>query len=259
LITSELVRAELFVHQLQHISASNAIPLIQPHLSRESRLTSKGFQLFLSGTEEDHQTVLDIIKVIDIKLKEYFVEVKILNHKMDDHQFNSNKNDLDKKTNHAKIKRFRLDDNRNANNHFNLRMTENYQAFVSTGESFPENKVVSQYGHLLPSSGRTKISSGFYMLVQQNSTGSRTENKQITVRISAQQQQKVNSNQSINSSSTSTKYAGVKGKWILIASNAEQKEALSNKRYTPHSKSSKERWYYVRVSDASDVSLKDQR
>jgi len=248
LISSGLVRAELFVHQLKHQSAINTIPLIQPHLSKQSSLTAKDFQLFLSGTKEDNQKVIDILQAIDIKPSEYFVEVKILKHKMDDHQFNLVKNELNNLNRKTKINKIQLDNHQNASNHFNLRMTENYQAFIATGESFPDHKIISQYGHLLPSSGRTKTSSGFYMLIQPSSA---PKDERITVRVSAQQQQKINSAQQLESSYASTKFSEVKGKWILIASNAEGKTSLSDKRYSTNDQSSKERWYYVRVTDVA--------
>jgi len=252
LITSGVVRAELFVYELKYQTAGNAISLIQPHLSKDASITAKEFQLLVNGTQEDNQKVIDILNVIDIKLNEYSVEVKILDHKMDAHQFNSTKTKVGDETVRKKFKQFHLDNdrninNRNANNHFNIRMAENYQAFISTGESFPDNQVVSQYGHLLPSSGRTKISSGFYMLIQQNSTISA---RQIAVRVSVHQQQ-IDSSQAFNSSSASTKFAGELGKWILIASNADHKTANSNKRYSTNSKTNKQRWYYVRVTDAN--------
>lgn len=258
---SGLARAELFVHQLQHLSASNAIPSIQPHLSKESTLTSKGFQLFLSGSEKDNLKLKEILKAIDVKLGEYLVEVKILNQQMDAHQFNSTINKLEPR---KKIKRLQLDDKNTTNTYFNLRMTENYQAFIATGESFPEHKVVAQYGHLIPSSTREKVSSGFYMLVQSNSSSSSdsySDSQEITVRVSAQEQQVIKGDNSIGSSSTSTKFSGVKDKWILIASNAKQRKATLNKRFSTNSqsgRSNKERWYYVRISDANTNNMNEQ-
>jgi len=254
---SGFARAELFVHQLQHLSASNAIPSIQPHLSKESNLTSKGFQLFLSGSEEDNLKLKEILKAIDVRLSEYLVEVKILNQQMDEHQFNTTRIKLEPR---KKIKRLQLDDKNTTNVYFNLRMTENYQAFVATGESFPEHKVVAQYGHLIPSSTREKVTNGFYMLVQSNS-GSDSNNRAVTVRVSAQEQQVIKGDNSIGSSSTSTKFSGVKDKWILIASNARQRKATSNKRFSTNNqsgRSNKERWYYVRISDANTESMTEK-
>ncbi len=244
-LIASAAQAELFIHQLKHQPAAQVIPIIQPHLAAETSITAKGFKLFVNGTKQDNQKVLNILKMIDTKLKEYLVEVKILNHQMNNDELNRIKISANAQSTRLQVKRHTIEANQSYGDNFVLRMIENYQAFVKTGESFPDNQVQSQYGHLLPSTGRTKISSGFYLTIQQ------TGDEIVAINISAQQQSRQSQDaRSINSSSTSTRINGVIGKWTLIASNAGQRSNQTSKSYSAHSKASNKRWYYVRVNNA---------
>ena len=235
--------AELFVHQLKHQLAAKVIPVIQPHLSTQTSMTAKDYQLFVNGTKKDNQKVIDILQMVDTKTREYLVEVKILDQEMNRHEQNISKAELNKQSSNASIRRFQTQSNQKANSNFSIRTIENYQALISTGESFPNNQINSQYGHLLPSNGRTNIKSGFYIAVQQ--TGATT----VSLSVSAQQQSRqTTNNRSVNASTASTKISGELGKWIFIASNASKSSLRSTKRYTTDSRASKTRWYYVRVT-----------
>ncbi len=247
ILNVQMLHAELFVHQLQHQPATNVIPVIQPHLSKQASMTAKGYQLFVNGTEQDNLKVLSILQMVDTKLRQYFVEVKILNHQMDRYQLGATNIKLSNQSNEANIKSYQTQSNQTNGDNFSLQATENYQALVTTGESFPTSQVINQYGHLLPSPGRTTISSGFYITVQQ------TAPQMVALSVSAQQQnRRVNNSRSIISSSASTRVNGKLGKWILIASNARNSSLGNTKRYTTNSKASKQRWYYVRVNEIID-------
>ncbi len=243
----QTLHAELFVHQLHHQPAANVIPVIQPHLSSETSITAKGFQLFVNGSEKDNQKVSSILQTLDTQLRQYFVEVKILNHEMDRYQLSASHIKIANPSGEVKIKRYQTQNHQTNGDNFSLRTTENYQALVTTGETFPTNQVTKQYGHLLPSSGKTTIHSGFYITVQQ------TDSQMVTLTVSAQQQnRKVNNTRSITSSSASTRVSGKLGKWLLVASNASHSSLGTSKRYTTNSKASKQRWYYVRVNELAD-------
>jgi hypothetical protein len=244
LMSIQTLHAELFVHQLHHQPAANIIPVIQPHLSTETSITAKGFQLFVDGSKKDNQKVINILQTLDTKLKQYFIEVKILNHEMDRYQLNATNIKIANQSGEVKIKRHQTQNHQTNGDNYSLRTTENYQALVTTDETFPTNQVINQYGHLLPSSGKTTINSGFYITVQQ--TGPQI----VALTVSAQQQNRqVNNNRSINSSSASTRVSGKLGKWLLVASNANHSSLGSSKRYTTNSKASKQRWYYIRVNE----------
>jgi len=247
LINTQLVRAELFIHQLKNQPAQNIIPAIQPHLSKQTSISANGFQLLVDGIPQDNQKVISLLQILDSKLRQYFVEVKILNQQMQQHQLSSSKMAIDNKSTQVKLNRFQAQGYQSNGDNFSLRTTENYQALVNTGESFPSNLAISQYGHLLPSSGRTNINSGFYITVQQTSP------QTVSLSVSAQQQNRqVNNSRSIDSSSASTRVVGDLGKWILVASNAKRSSLGNSKRYTTNSKASKQRWYYVRVNAVLD-------
>ena len=247
LLNIQLVHSELFIHQLKHQSAASVIPAIQPHLSKQTSISPKGFQLIVNGNAEDNQKIITILPMLDTKLRQYFVEVKILNQQMDQYQLDASNIEVKEQSKSAKIIRYQTQGHQTNGNNFSLQTTENYPSLVNTGESFPTNQVISQYGHLLPSSGRATINSGFYINVQQ------TAPETISLTVSAQQQNRqVNNNRSINSSSASTRVTGNLGRWILIASNASISSLGTSKRYTTNSKASKQRWYYVRVNTISD-------
>lgn len=247
LLNIQLVKAELFIHQLKHQPAQSVIPAIQPHLSKQTSISAKGFQLIVDGSPQDNQKVIDILQMLDSKLRQYFVEVKILNQQMQQHQLNASNIAIEGQSTEVRLNRYQTQEHQSNGDNFSLQATENYQALVNTGESFPTNQVINQYGHLLPSSGRTTINSGFYITVLQ------TAPQTVSLTVSAQQQNRqVNNSRSINSSSASTKVAGDLGRWILIASNAERSSLVNSKRYTTSSKASKQRWYYVRVNAVFD-------
>lgn len=247
LFSIQLVSAELFIHQLKHQPAQSVIPAIQPHLSKQTSISAKGFQLIVNGSVNDNLKIISILEMLDTKLRQYFVEVKILNQQMQQQQLSGSSITIDDKSTEVRLNRYQTQGHQSNGDNFSMQATENYQALVNTGESFPTNQVVNQYGHLLPSSGRTTISSGFYITVQQ------TAPQMVSLTVSAQQQNRqVNNSRSINSSSASTRVTGNLGNWILIASNANRSSLGTSKRYTTNSKSSKQRWYYVRVNALSD-------
>lgn len=243
----QVICAELFIHQLKHQPASSVIPAIQPHLSKRTSISSKDFRLFVNGSVEDNQKVISILQMVDTKLRQYFVEIKLLNQQMDKYQFNASNIKINDGSSEIKLNRYQTQGHQSNGDNFSLRATENHQALVNTGESFPTNQVINQYGHLLPSSGKTTINSGFYITVQQ------TSSQIVTLTVSAQQQNRqVNNSRSINSTSASSRISGELGRWILIASHASRSSLGNTKRYTTSSKASKQRWYYVRVNAISD-------
>ena len=245
LMTVGFAHADLFIHQLKHQPASSAIPVIQPHLSSDTRITAKGFQLFVSGSKEDNDKIISILKIIDTQTREYLIEVRILDHRMQNPQPNSTRLNKHNQSTNIEIRHYQIKSSDQSNHLFTLRVIENHQAFVSTGESFPSNQIQSQYGHLLPTTGRTNVTSGFYLIVHGQG------NEDVSLSLSAQQQQRQSGyGQSITSSSTSTKVSGKKGNWILVASNTNNSQSKSSRSYRTSSKKNKERWYYIRVSDS---------
>jgi hypothetical protein len=226
---------ELSIYKLNHQKAKSIISMIKPHASKDTIITGKNYQLFIDAPPAEQKRLKTIIEALDQALEQYQVEVKILDKPMPNHDTNST-------TRASKIKTYRVLASNANQNSFSVRVLENSPAFVSTGEEFPNNQIQSQYGHLLPSTGRTKIRSGFYIIVIKQ------PNERVQLIVSAQQQQASIYQKNINNSVASSKISGDKEQWILIASTAREAEINSNKRYTTGSKTNKQRWYYVRVS-----------
>lgn len=249
ILTIGSANAELFIHKLNHQLAANVIPVIKPHLTTQTTMTAKDYQLFVNGSKKDNDKVVSLLQMIDIRAREYNIEVKILDHKMDNNQlrhYQISKNDQSNSSESSKteVRRYKTQSTNQKNHQFILKTIENYPAYVSTGESFPTNQIQSQYGHLLPSSGRTKITSGFYLTVQHQG------DQQVLLSLSAHQQQRQSRyGQGVSSSSTSTKVKGELGRWILATSTTTGSKSNGSRHYRTDSNRNKQRWYYIRVNE----------
>ena len=209
--------AEVYSHQLTHQPAEPLIPVIQPHLSDKAKLTANGFKLFVSGTEKDNNTVSRLLAGLDIPFKEYLVELQIAKEQLN--LTAKNQLDQNKQTGirENKNKRLSIGPAGSNTNHFKLRVIENFQAFITTGESFPDTKLISQYDQFIPSNGRRKVNSGFYLTVTQS------ENSTVQLMASAfQQQTQVRDNRNVNLSSTSSQIKANLNEWTLLASTSTE-------------------------------------
>jgi len=246
------VQAELFEHQLQHQSATTLIPVIKPHLSKNSSLSGTKNKLFVNGSKQDNEIVSQILKSLDAPLNRYFVEIRILNQPMQANQRFKNQSTKAISSERAQVITYRNSQTNSADHFFTINVTENNPSFIATGEQFPSNVIENQYGHLLPGSQQKKVSSGFYLTVFKQA------NQQIALDISAGQQQRQSRyGQKISRSAMTSKIVGNKDQWLLIASTSQQ---LSNaqqngkqKRYRTSSKKDPQRWYYARISDLSAI------
>jgi len=241
------IAAEVYSHQLTHQPAKQLIPVIQPHLSDKAKLTANGFKLFVSGTEKDNNAVSRLLAGLDIPFKEYLVELQITKQQLN--LTAKNQLDLNKQTEirENKSKRLSIGHAGSNTNRFKLRVIENFQAFITTGESFPDTKFISQYDQFIPSNGRRKVSRGFYLTVTPS------ESSMVQLMASAfQQQTQVRDNRNVNLSSTSSQIKANLNEWTLLASTTTETNKSNHKNYRHHANSTKDRFYYIRVRLMSD-------
>ncbi len=244
LITQQ-VFAEVYIHQLQHQPAEKLIPIIQPHLSKQSTLSASGFKLLVSGNKADDAKVTQMLSDLDTPFKEYLVQLRITSVPI--RQTNSRtKSQIEgssqSNTTTTVIKKYRTDNMLADDNQFTVRLIENYQGYINTGETYPEVKIVSQYGHMIPTTGRKKIQSGLYISVRplaENSVG---------VKASAYQQQRQSTDsRNTNTSSTASSIVAKLDTWTLLASTENTSSHSSKNRYSSKTTARKTRYYYVKV------------
>ncbi|WP_444998490.1 hypothetical protein [Aliikangiella sp. IMCC44359] len=243
LFVSPKTFAEMFVHQLNYVSSEQIIPVMKPHLNPKTKLSGKGYQLFIQASADEYKKIQEIIKALDQKPGEYLVEVRILKRRLD--KWEMKQTNIQATNTNLKIKSKQITNTKNQHGEkkFRLRISEGYQGFVNTGESFPTHQLINQYQHFIPKSGYKKVTSGFYIVVNQ------MPNNQVKLSVSAQsQQRKTKHSKTVVQSSTNNQIIGTKNEWILISatSNIQQN---NNNRYSTNGQRQNKQWYYVRVTD----------
>lgn len=242
-LTSPSAFAEMFVHQLNYVSSEQIIPVMKPHLSPETKLSGKGYKLFIQTSVDEYKKIQDILKTLDKKPGEYLVEVRILKRRLDKWEMKQTNIQATNTNLRIKSKQITNTNNQHGEKKFRLRISEGYQGFVNTGESFPTHQLINQYQHFIPKSGYKKVTSGFYIVVNQ------MPDNQVKLSVSAQsQQRKTKHSKTVVQSSTNNQIVGAKNEWILISSTSS-KQQNSNNHYSTNGQRQNKQWYYVRVSD----------
>lgn len=255
LVFSYSANATLHTFTLKHRQAADIIPIIQPLLLSTTTITGQGFELFIDGDENEKQKVMKMLGKIDTAATQYHVEVRILDSPMSASQLSQNH--LEKTVNQdqppVKIIKYHSQISDPKHHLYNITVIENTQAFVATGENFPNNQLQNSYGSFIPTTGRTQLNNGFYLIV------SRQGVQQVVISLSAQQQQRQSQyGSSVTSSTTSTKIRASLRQWVLVASSEKQSNltrsqqsrstSLSSTRYKTTDRKNQSRWYYIRVS-----------
>jgi hypothetical protein len=239
LIFSLSANAELFSYQLNFVQAKQVIPVMQPHLKPDSKLTGKQYQLFADVTEEDNQKIIAMLDQLDKKLAQYLVEVKIINRKLDDWERKATKIYNPSQPKKQKYSTGSLSKN---NKHFQLRLVEGHQGFINTGESFPTHQIMAQHDKFLPKTSYQKVSSGFYVVVRES------QNRQVMLNISANTQQR-NGTSDTDFSAASSQVIGNKNEWILLAATGKSEDNSQSRNYSTKSMAQGKKWYYVKVTE----------
>jgi hypothetical protein len=241
-------QAEIYIHQLKSQPAEKLIPVIQPHLSKNTKLSAVEFKLIVSGSEQDNNKVTRLLQNLDADFKEYLVKLRITSVPIDTTTSSTQvtlQGDSHSAQQQVTSKQYRTDSLLADDNEFVVRLIENYQGYINTGETYPEVKLVSQYGQLIPKTGRKKIQSGVYISVNQ------ANQQQVYVKASAYQQQRQRGDvQNTNTSSTATRIKASLGQWTLLASTEKLSTAQKRNQYSTKNKSNSSRYYYVKVQPA---------
>ncbi len=246
-LISQQVIAEVYIHQLKHQPAEKLIPIIQPHLSQQTTLSASGFKLIVSGSKGDDAKVTRMLSDLDTPFKEYIVQLRITSVPI--RQTNSEsqtqiKGSSESSSTTAVVKRYRTDQLLADDNEFTVRLIENYQGYINTGETYPEVKIVSQYGHMIPTTARKKIQSGVYISV------SPAGEQRVAVKASAYQQQRQSTDsRNTNTSSTASRILAKLDDWTLLASTENESDRSRNNRYSTKGSSKSARYYYVKVKE----------
>lgn len=232
------INADVFTFQLKNQPADKLVPIIQPHLSNNVSLTSNGYQLIVSGTQSDNNIVEQLLADLDIPFNEYMVELKITN--IEPTQVTKKQSppgNIGKR-----IKRYNSQPNKADLKHFKIRLIENYPAYISTDESFPEPRLVSHYNSFIPKTKRTKAVTGFYL-----SLSASTPNEVIINASASQQQRLRNNSDTIQSSAASSNLSAKLEQWTLFAST-ESLEVKQNTKTYRSSPNEQNRYYLIKVT-----------
>jgi len=246
-LASSNLFAEMFIHQLKYQQGSQIIPVIKPHLSESTVISAKDYKLFIQSTPQEYEKIKSMLIMLDKKPGQYMVEVKILSRKLDNWELKQTQITASNEQVSGKITRYQSGSNRDNEKLFSLRLIEGYQGFVNTGESFMTNQLVNHYGSFLPQSGYKKVTSGFYVSLNE------TNNNLVRIAVSAQaQNRQSNNSQNINQSATTSYVTGNKGDWILLATINDTQTNKQSSQYSTESSRSNKRWYYIRVNDIAN-------
>ncbi len=247
LTLSSSLLAEVFIYQLKHQPAEKLIPIIKPHLSAKTSLSAADFKLIVSGEPADNIKVKQMLADLDTPFKEYLVQLRITSVPLKNHQQTSQlqlRGTSEQSQQKAIVKKYRTDQMLADDREFVVRLIENYQGFINTGESYPEVKLINQYGHLIPSSGRKKVQSGVYISV--TAAG---EDK-VAIKASAyQQQRQTTDSRNINTSSATSQILAPTNQWTLLASSEQNTQQQTGK-YSTRMADHKTRYYYVKVKQS---------
>lgn len=240
-IFSFSANAELYIHQLKFVQANQVIPVIKPHIDNSASLTGKDFKLFANVSKKDNEKIQAMLQVLDKKLEQYRVEVKIKNRKLDNWELKATRIHVGSQSSRAHIKRYSNSQSNNSDKHFQIMVLSGQPGFVNTGESFQTHQLVQQYQQFVPKTGYRKTTSGFYVTVRP------TGKNQVKLDISAQTQQRKKYSTSVASSATTTQVSGQTGEWILLATTGNHQSEQNNTTYSSQNRRNK-RWYYARVT-----------
>ncbi|TQV84443.1 hypothetical protein [Aliikangiella coralliicola] len=246
--------AESYIHQMQYLKAEQVIPVIKPHLSQQTRLTAKGYQLFIQSTPKDYEKIKQMMLMLDKKPGNFLVQVRVLDRRLDNWEMAGAQLKSSGKKLSAGVSRYQTSGRNKIDKTFSVRTTEGYQSFINTGEAFPTHQLVKHYGSFIPKTKDKKVNSGFYATIH------KMPGNKIKVSISTQQQnRKGQHSQTIQTSKANSVFDATPGHWVLIASTGttatsgnnaiHQRKQPGNNHYSVSASRSDKRWFYLKVTE----------
>ena len=247
--------------QLQHRPAEEVIPIIKPMLGANESVTGQGFQVFVRTTAENLEQIKQMINKLDVAAKLLQISVfqgndrdlRALSMEGSAKYQDSNANvsigstgntsgggDVHlstrggSATSHTLSTRGRLSDNPI----HTLRVTENTQGYIETGESIPYFSAGGGWfsgrrGFIGGDVDYKDVTTGFYVLP-------RVHGEQVILDVSPfKQSQSKTRGGDINTQSASTQITGKLGQWLAIGGTTEQVQRSSSSIGTSHSTQSR--------------------
>lgn len=213
-----LAQRTLNTVDLQQADAAQIIPALRPHLSPGSSISQFHNTLVINATREEWQTIRTLLKQLDQKARQLLITVRTHGHqtrskqslKIDGSLGNDN---VRIGTSHSAIKtetRTQIIVRNNSTNtamgdNQQVRATEGYPAYISTGQSVP----VSSSNYYGQTTKLVDVSSGFYVTVFV------TDN---TVRLQVSQKNDQLKGNHIKTQQVQSSVSGLLGQWINLAS-----------------------------------------
>ena len=239
---SNQLSAEVFVHSLNFRSAEQIIPLVKPHLKDTTTVTGKGFQLVVNGTPDEHQKIEQLLKALDKKLGQYRVELRVLNRKLADNERKAFSISASKNEAEATVRSYHATGNKNRDRYYSIRLIEGTSGFIQTGKVLTSSQVVRELNAFIPKPVDKKLSSGFYVTVNQ------IGKNRVQLSVAAQSENRSKKYRSDSDFSKSdTVIAGELGEWLLAASTIEQASQKNSSRGISSTRQSNKNWFYVRA------------
>jgi len=247
--------------QLQHRPAEEVIPIIKPMLGANESVTGQGFQVFVRTSAENLEQIKQMINKLDVAAKLLQISVfqgndrdlRALSMEGSAKYQDSNANvsigstgntsrggDVHlstrggSATSHTLSTRGRLSDNPI----HTLRVTENTQGYIETGESIPYFSAGGGWfsgrrGFIGGDVDYKDVTTGFYVLP-------RVHGEQVILDVSPfKQSQSKTRGGDINTQSASTQITGKLGQWLAIGGTTEQVQRSSSSIGTSHSTQSR--------------------
>ena len=247
--------------QLKNRPAEEIIPIIKPMLGTADSVTGQGFQIFVRTTPQNLKQIKQMVNKLDVAAKLLQISVfqgndrdlRALSMEGSVQYQDSNANvnigstgntsrggDVHlstrggSATSHTLSTRGRLSDNPI----HTLRVTENTQGYIETGESIPYFSAGGGWfsgrrGFIGGDVDYKDVTTGFYVLP-------RVHGEQVILDVSPfKQSQSKTRGGDINTQSASTQITGKLGQWLAIGGTTEQVQRSSTSIGTSHSTQSR--------------------
>ncbi|TQV77128.1 hypothetical protein FLL45_04035 [Aliikangiella marina] len=234
--------AAIFQYEAKHQAPAQLVAAMKPHLSPNTQVSISQNTLLVSANETELEKIKQMLSVLDKALKNYLVELKILNRRLDDWELNN----VSPPGSHSgkKVTRYQTGSSQNRDKSFRLQMQEGYEGFIETGETFQHNELVSHYGKFIPKTTNKKLTSGFYLAVR--ATNNDTVNVMLTARSQNRQRRYT---QETRSSALNSQLTIKKNQWALMATINATPQSSNRKNYTTNNNRTNKRFYYLKISE----------
>jgi hypothetical protein len=211
-----LAQRSLNTLELQRANAAELITAIRPHLSPGSSISQFRNTLVINATEAEWQTIVQLVKQLDQTGKQLLISVRTDNDQLSNEsrfrvdgnwgndrvRISTSPQGLKTET-HTRVTLRNQSTSQTGSNHQQLRATEGYPAYISTGQAVPYRSN-SQYGTVTQFED---VTSGFYVTARVDDN---------TVILTIDQKNNRQDSSKIKTQQLKTRVSGKLGEWIAI-------------------------------------------